>query len=243
MSSDEDKNDASEKANTQRQYDASEADALSLFGDDIDEREDIVLEDMKDGESDNASLLSEISSVLSCSEDTGPPIASDLADLINGKFNAEYSVEKRKEILQKYKPNNCYNLLVPKVNEKIWNKFPTNAKCSDIRTSALQDTLVTVSSAIICTTDKLLGHSEKKLIASYKALINPLLDSAALLGYVCTELSYERRDILKPFLHKEIRLACARSRKPGKLPFGNDLAKTLQELRTTNKIMTMQQQF
>ena len=52
---------------------------------------------MKDGESDNASLLSEISSVLSCSEDTGPPITSGLADLINGKFNAEYSVEKRKE--------------------------------------------------------------------------------------------------------------------------------------------------
>ena len=101
MSSDED--DASEKANTQRQHDASEADVLSLFGDDIDEREDIVLEDMKDGESDNASLLSEISSFLSCSEDTGPPIASGLADLINEKFNAEYSVEKRKEILQKYK--------------------------------------------------------------------------------------------------------------------------------------------
>ena len=112
MSPNEDENDASEKANTQRQHDASEADALSLFGDDIDERENIVLEDMKDGESDNASLLSKISSFLSCSEDTGPPIASGLADLINGKFNAEYSVEKRKEILQKYKkPNNCDNVL------------------------------------------------------------------------------------------------------------------------------------
>lgn len=134
-------------------------------------------------------------------------------------------------------------MLVPKVNEKIWSKLPTNAKRSDIRTSALQDTLVKVSSAIICTTDKLLGHREKKTIASYKALINPLLDSVALLGYVCTELSYERRDALNPFLHKKIRLACARSRKPGKLLFGNDLAKTLQELRTTHKITTMQQQF
>ena len=88
-----------------------------------------------------------------------------------------------------------------------------------------------VSSAIISTTDKLLGHREKKTIASYKVLINLLLDSVALLGYVCTELSYERRDALKPFLHKEIRLACTRSRKPGKLLFANDLAKTLQELK------------
>ena len=72
-------------------------------------------------------------------------------------------MEKRKEILLKYKkPSNCDNVLGPKVNEEIWSKLPANAKRSDIRTSALQDTLVKVSSAIICTTDKLLEHREKK---------------------------------------------------------------------------------
>ena len=150
-------------------------------------------------------------------------------------------MEKRKEILQKYKkPSNCDNVLVPKVNEELWGKLPANAKRSDIRTSALQDTplKVKVSSAIICTTDKLLEHREKKTIPSYKALINPSLDSVALLGHVCTELSCKGMDALKPFLHQDFRSACARSRKPGKLLFGNDLAKTLQELKTTNKIMT-----
>ncbi|XP_068752154.1 uncharacterized protein [Montipora capricornis] len=237
MSSDEDETDASEEANTQHHHDTSAADALSLSGGgDIDDIEDTILED---GDSDNASLLSAISSSLSCSQDTGRPIASGLAELVNGKFNAEYSVEKRKEILQKYKkPSNCDNVLVPKVNEEIWSKLPANAKRSDIRTSALQDTPFKVSSAIICTSDKLLEHREKKTITSYKALINPLLDSVALLGHVCTELSYKRRDALKPFLHQDFRPACARSRKPGKLLFGNDLAKTLQELKTTNKLMT-----
>ena len=92
---------------------------------------------MEDGEPDNASVLSEICPSLSCSEDTGLPTGSNLADLTNGKFNAEYSVEKRKEILQKYqKPSNCDHVLVPKVNEEIWSKLPTNAKRSDIRTSA-----------------------------------------------------------------------------------------------------------
>jgi len=91
-----------------------------------------------------------------------------------------------------------------------------------------------VSSATICTTDKLPEHREKKTIPNYKALMNPLLDSVALLGHVFTELSYKRRDALKPFLHQDFRLARARSRKPGKLLFGNDLAKTLQDLRTTN---------
>ena len=133
MSSDEDENDASEKAYTQHYHDASQADALSLFGGgDIDEIDNTVLED---GDFDNASLLSSISSFLSCSQDTGPPIASGLAELVNGKFYAEYSAEKRKEILQKYKkPGNCDNVLVPKVNEEIWGKLPANAKLSDIRT-------------------------------------------------------------------------------------------------------------
>ena len=72
MSSDEDENDASENANTQHHHDASEADTLSLFGGgDIDEIDDTLLEDMEDGDSDNASLLSAINSFLSCSQDTG----------------------------------------------------------------------------------------------------------------------------------------------------------------------------
>ena len=51
---------------------SSEADTLSLFGGgDIDEIDDTLLEDMEDGDSDNASLLSAINSFLSCSQDTG----------------------------------------------------------------------------------------------------------------------------------------------------------------------------
>ena len=94
MSSDEDGNDASKEANTQHHHDTSAADAFSLFGGgDINEIEDTVLEDMEDGDSENATLLSAISSFLSCSQNTGPPIASGVAELVNGKFNAEYSVE------------------------------------------------------------------------------------------------------------------------------------------------------
>ena len=88
------------------------------------------------------------------------------------------------------------------------------------------------------TYNKLLEQREKKTIPSYKALINPFLSSVALLSHVCTELSYKRRDALKPFLHQDFRLASVNSRKSGELLFGNDLANTLQELRTTNKIMT-----
>ncbi|KAL9964357.1 hypothetical protein ACROYT_G027988 [Oculina patagonica] len=59
---------------------------LSLFEADSDNDEDVDLEDSENEESDNASLLSEISSSLSCSEDTGPPIADSLAECRSGNF-------------------------------------------------------------------------------------------------------------------------------------------------------------
>ena len=65
MSSYDEETDASEKAHTQRQNDTSDAVAVSLFGNEIDEREDVVLDDVESEESDSTSLLSEISCSLS----------------------------------------------------------------------------------------------------------------------------------------------------------------------------------
>lgn len=85
---------------------------------------------------------------------------------------------------------NKYNLL-----------FQTTTLCSPWRLFNLRETTnfrvgAKVSSGIICTTYKLLDHREKKTIPSYKAWINALFDSVALLGHVCTELSYKRRDAI-----------------------------------------------
>ena len=57
-------------------------------------------------ELNNDELLTQITNSLSSSDETGPPV------LVNDKFQTEYSVEKRKEILQKYKiPSNCTELI------------------------------------------------------------------------------------------------------------------------------------
>ena len=125
---------------------------------------------------------------------------SRTSQLVNDKFQTEYSVEKRKEILQKYKvPSNCNELFVPKVNSEIWSKLNANSKRSDIRTSVLQDTLVKVSSAIIVTVNDLLSHREKKTSPNYKTLIPRLTDSVALIGHVHKELSFKRRDAIRPY--------------------------------------------
>ena len=130
--------------------------------------------------------------------------------------------------------SNCTELFVPKVNPEIL----ANSKRSDIRMSVLQDTLIKLSSAIVVTVEDLLSHREKKTSHNYRSLIARLTDSVALLGHVNKELSFKRRDAIRPYLNQEFKQACSRTLKPGKLLFGEDLPKTLQELKTTNRLMS-----
>ena len=72
-------------------------------------------------ELNNDGLLTQITTSLSSSDESGPPVSDKLSKLVN---NIEYSVDKRKEILQKYKKLiNCTELFVPKVNPEIWGIF------------------------------------------------------------------------------------------------------------------------
>ena len=76
------------------------------------------------------------------------------------------------------------------------------------------------------------------LLSLCKTLIPRLTDSVALIGHVHKELSFKRRDAIRPFLNQEFKQACSRILKPGKFLFGEDLPKTLQVLKTTDTLMT-----
>ena len=142
-------------------------------------------------------------------------------------------------MLQKYKtPSNCTELFAPKVNPEIWGNLSENSKRSDIRISMLQDTLIKVCSAIVVTVEDLVSHREKKTFPNYRSLIPRLTHSVALLGHVNKELSFKRRDAISPYLNQEFTQACSRTLKPEKLLFGEDLPKTLQELKTTNTLIS-----
>ena len=89
-----------------------------------------------------------------------------------------------------------------------------------------------VSSAIIVTVNDLLSHREKKTSPDYKTLIPKLTDSVTFIGHVHKELSFKRRDAIRPFRNQEFKQACSRTLKPGKFLFGEDLpAKHYRSLR------------
>ncbi len=189
-------------------------------------------------EVDNDSLLNDLNELLLPSEDQGPPISEQLAKIVNAKFSTEFDQQKRKTILEKYKiPKNCESLLVPKVNPEIWAKLPANSKRGDIKMSSLQDSVARVTGSISSTIDDLLKAREKKSQVEFKAIIAQLLDCTVLLGHVSQEMSFKRRDSLRPHLNNDFKQACSRNMKPSKMLFGDDLPKTIEALKATNKVV------
>ena len=187
---------------------------------------------------DNTSLLTDIDSALSSSTEKGPPVSPHLAKIIDQRLSSEIDREKLKCIVSKYKtPQNCEQLYLTKINQEIWSQLPAHAKRADIRVANLQDTLLGGISATLVSVNELLECREKKTLPDYKGLITNLVDSIALTGLVCKELSYKRRETLRPLLRQDFQQACSRSNKIGKLLFGDDLPKTIQDLKSTNKVM------
>ena len=84
-------------------------------------------------ENDNDDFLTSIDLSLHPNEVSGRPISEKVAKIVNAKFSTDLGLEKRKEILEKYKiPENCDQFYVPKVNKQIWNKvkgFSGNGIC------------------------------------------------------------------------------------------------------------------
>jgi len=159
---------------------------------------------------------------------------------VNVKYSTEFGSNKRKEILEKYRiPKNCDSLLVPRVNPEIWAKLPSNSKRGDIRMSSLQDSIARVTGGISCIIDTLLQAREKKCQVDFKSSIAQLLDCTVLLGHVSQEMSFKRRDSLRPHLSNDFRQACSRNMKPGKMLFGDDLPKTIEALKATIELLPM----
>eukprot|EP00794_Sanderia_malayensis_P011531 gene11531-12720_t len=209
----------------------SEDDVVSLFG-----GQEF---DTNPQEVENEALLDAIDSALMPQAEQGPPISTQLAKIINGKFTTKFQLSKRKEIWQKYPPSsNCDSLQTPKVNPEIWSKCGANAKKNDMRISALQGTLVKATAAVTVSVNDLLSARQQESSPYFKDLIAKLIDSIILIGHVNKELTFKRRDVLRPNLSNDFKQACSRTIKPTTFLFGDDLPEVLKELQATNRVVS-----
>ena len=183
-------------------------------------------------------FLESIDSSTSMTAPKGPPILPKLATLVNDRFRTELETGQRMQIKGKYMvPEKCNELFWPPVSEHIWNPLKADAKGVDRALVAMQDTLVVASGAIATSLNDLLLSRDNTKPLEHKVVATRLFDVITLLGSICKELSYRRKEALRPYLTSDFKYACNRSTKPKKFLFGNDISKTMQEIKTMGKIV------
>ncbi len=162
-----------------------------------------------------------------------------MASIVNKNFSDNVDLTKLKSLLNTHKkPENCAELFVPRVNTEIWQQMKPYQRKVVIKLSNLQDTLIKGVSALMTAANELLVCRETKTLPNYKNLLSQILDATALFGHVCQELSFERKETIKPILHPDFISVCSSSHKVGKLLFGEDLPKVAQNLGASTKVVT-----
>ena len=213
----------------------SAEDVFSLFGEQDIEEEINVLE--KDSVSQDQ-FLSEVNNAVAKTKITGPPISEHLAGIINKKFHLGLEPAQRKALIDKYLvPENCSGLYRLRVNHEILNSLRSSSKIADKHVTMLQDALITASSAVATSVEDLLKSREMKSPLDFQTVVSRQIDIITLLGFISSELSYRRKEALRPSIAPEYKTACSRTTKATTYLFGDDLSKVMQEVRTTSRLL------
>ena len=189
-------------------------------------------------------LLNEIAQDFESDEQTDPKVAQKLAAIVNKRWGSKLGEAKLKEKLAKYnRPDNCEKLTVSKVNPEIWNKLKLGTRSADVRLANMQKLLVKVGSAVAKSTDTLLAiranpekTSASALTEKLEELVTQNAGALALLGHGNIELSYRRRDAIKPNLNNEYSSLCGSQVPITGLLFGDELQSPPNNIKAINKI-------
>ena len=210
-------------------------DALGLFGE-----QDLDDNNQDPNESDaiaQDAFLDKVDMATAISAPKGPPVADHLAKILNDKFHVEFEPAQRKQLIGKYLIlENCTGLYRPRVNPQVWGTIRPEAKSADKSLVALQDAILTASSALAMSSNEILQSRESKTPLDYQSVISKEIDAITLLGFVSKEISYRRKEAMRPSLNPIYKAACGRTTKPTTLLFGDDMAKTMQEVKAINQI-------
>ena len=133
--------------------------------------------------------------------------------------------DKLKQLISKYdRPQNCENLVVPKVNQQILVKLEKRQKLTDLRFSHIQESV-----AVTKCVDQLLKANDKSS-PDLRQTVGSLTDAVALLGHGHYEVGMARRLMLKPALNKEVAdVLCSPQTVTSNL-FGDDFSQQLKDI-------------
>ncbi|XP_046574199.1 uncharacterized protein LOC124282290 [Haliotis rubra] len=179
--------------------------------------------------------LGKIASVFKVSDQTGPRIETELADLVEGLLITKLDEKQKAEIFEKHaRPENCPKLQPSRVNSEIWRIMESDSKSRDIRAQKVQNSICKGLVPIVKVVDTLCN----KETFDVSSLVTQLVDGIALIASANLDLSLKRRDAIRGDIRPEFKQLCAHTNPITEYLFGDNLSEQIKELTDTNKLVT-----
>jgi len=185
--------------------------------------------DQEDSEGD---IYQNIKDFFDKDEKLGPAVSGPTADLVEAVMRSTVSHIKEKELVDKeVRPSNCEALLVPKINAEIWKELKKDTKDTDM---SFQKTQAFLNKGLVPLIKVMDRMRERKDRESLKLLG----DALRLLALASSQISLKRKELIAPDLAPQFRQVCSASRPVTSHLFGEDLSKTLREIKETQNVGT-----
>ena len=182
-------------------------------------------------------FLAQLAAELHTDEGQAAPISTTLQEILEGALSKPIGKDKLQEKLAKYRPpENCPSLLVPQVNQELWENLPFGSKCKDLALQRIQQTTVKSSTAVVQLIDLLLIAKNTPAQLKIDEILRLAFDSLLLSTNALHEISARRKEQIRPELDKQYQRICGRQLPISKHLFGEDLSQAIKDLNETQKL-------
>jgi hypothetical protein len=171
---------------------------------------------------------------------TGPALSPELAKVINTNFQSRPSEEKAKVLCEKHhRPENCSNMIVPRINEEIWPSLKKKSQSVDFKIQKSQNIVLKALTPACRLLDKLISARKSSKTSGIKdtnECLELAQDTVKLLHLAFTDLSHKRRYLIRPELKQSYKPLCNDANKVTEFLFGDNVDEKIKKIDTSKRV-------
>ena len=153
---------------------------------------------------EKSALINEISQEFDV-KDKGPKVDDAVAQVINKRWKNKMDMKILREKEAKYPvPENCENLMVPRVNNSVWKNLDRYHRTQDLKFVNTQKNCVAIGSALASCLHNMLVEDQPDI----PTMIRTVSDAIGMLGHVNYDLSLKRRTFMRRAISKKYQELC-----------------------------------
>lgn len=189
----------------------------------------------------NEDLLNALNSLQPQTE-YGDPINDDVAKSVTALYQTEGNKANKEKFMEKFKiPTNCKILEVPRVNQEIWSRLPSDIRQKDFATQQQQQLISLAGTMMTKITEKVFTTKESINGTLRQDLIRDCMSVSSVLAASMEEMNKNRRNEMKPAIAREYVGICSTSKTSAGLLFGENLSEQMRATRSTAQLVVHNQ--